>query len=85
MKDKLELTLKWLNTVIPNDKLLHSFYATWYYMIVQLFDKEFAFVSIIIIVFAKEVYDYFNKENHTADYMDFIATVALPVFIYYGT
>lgn len=85
MRDKLELILKWLSTAVSNDKLLYSFYATWYYMIVQLFDKEFAIVSIIIIAFDKGFYDYFNKENHTADYMNFIAIIALPVFIYYGT
>jgi len=91
----IEKTLNTMNTIVPKDKLLHSFFGNIIYIVslssmllVGLFIQipmitmfAIAFLLTLIIATCKEVYDYFNKDKHTPDYMDIAYTVHIPFII----
>ena len=66
--------------LIPNDKLLHSFYGTILYVIVSCIDSLWALIIVIITAVLKELYD--EVKYGGFDYKDIIATIAIPIIIY---
>ena len=68
--------------VIPHDKLLHAYLGVIIYVIIiTLATPLFALISVIVIAFAKEVYDAISK-NRYSEVVDFLATIHLPLFLY---
>ena len=74
---------------MKKDKIKHAIaglilYAIGYALIALIFNTDEAFAYGLIFPFVgrigKEVYDSF-QDNHTADYLDFFATVITPVAI----
>ena len=61
--------------LIPNDKLLHSFYGTLVYAIVALVDVTSAFGVTVLVAISKEVYDF--RVNGEFSLMDIVATIVL--------
>ena len=69
----IEKILTYLN-LIPTDKMAHCLGGVILFAIGQLFKA--GFLLVIVGAIGKEIYDYFNKENHTPDAWDVVATVA---------
>lgn len=65
---------------IPHDKLLHSFYGTCIYLVVGLVNPTFATLVVVLVAVAKEIYDEFKYGGF--DWVDIVATVALPSVMY---
>ena len=65
---------------IPNDKLLHSFYGTLMYGLLSIWDLELALWIVLITALCKEFYDEYKYGRF--DYVDILATVALPYLLY---
>lgn len=53
---------------IPNDKLIHFLGG---YMIASIFGIWIA----VAVGAVKEIYDYYNRDKHTPEWMDFAATI----------
>ena len=66
--------------LIPNDKLLHSFYGTVIYLLLSLFSPIFAILTVIFVAIAKEVYDEIVFSGF--DWKDIIATIAIPIMLF---
>ena len=91
----IENLLHKLNTLIPQDKLLHAFYGNVLYvtsllllLLIGLFIQltlivmlSVSFLVVLLVAVSKEVYDFFNKDKHTPDYMDIVYTVSIPFMI----
>ena len=69
----IEKILTYLNS-IPADKIAHCLGGVILFAIGQLFGA--GFLLVIVGAIGKEIYDYFNKENHTPDTWDAVATIA---------
>ena len=66
--------------LIPNDKLLHSFYGTVIYLLLSLFSPIVAILTVIFVAIAKEVYDEIKYKSF--DIVDIIATILIPVLLF---
>ena len=66
--------------LIPNDKLLHSFYGTCIYLLCSFINPLFGIISVIIVAIAKEVYDEIVYSGF--DWKDIIATIAIPMLLF---
>lgn len=66
--------------LIPNDKLLHSFYGTVIYLLLSLFSPIFAILTVIFVAIAKEVYDEIKYKSF--DIVDIIATILIPMLLF---
>jgi hypothetical protein len=67
---------------LPDDKTLHAFYGTVIYLVSLFFVPSlYALAIVSTAAILKEMYDEFNKDNHTPDVMDIIATVFIPLII----
>lgn len=63
--------------MIPQDKCLHIIVGVMIFAITNLLlGSAVAMAVVTVVAAAKEVYDYFNKDKHTPDVFDFLATVA---------
>lgn len=84
-KKHVEKALKKLSS-IPHDKALHMLYGVVIFAIlVVLMTPLLAFVVSALIAILKEVYDYNNKENHSPDYWDAVATIVGSAFALFCT
>jgi len=71
-----------LITKLPIDKLGHSLVGLFIYTLLVLFVAPvYAFFVVVFIAIAKEIYDLNNKDRHTPDFYDFLATIILPAFV----
>lgn len=68
----IEKILTYLNS-IPSDKIAHCLGGVILFAFGQLFG--YGFLLAILGAIFKEIYDYFNKKNHTPDAWDAIATI----------
>ncbi len=79
----IEKLLRLIATV-PQDKLLHFIGGTLIACVIHLITKSFSlsFVAVAFVAALKEYYDYFHP-NHTADVMDWVATMlgGVPVWL----
>lgn len=66
--------------LIPNDKLLHSFYGTCIYLLCSFINPLFGIISVIIVAIAKEVYDEVKYKGF--DIVDIIATILIPMMLF---
>lgn len=66
--------------LIPNDKLLHSFYGTVIYLLLSLFSPIVAILTVIFVAIAKEVYDEIVYGGF--DWKDIIATILIPMLLF---
>lgn len=69
--------------MIPHDKSLHAlvgaviFSASYsLFHLAALPSLEIAAAAVLLAAIGKEVYDYINRDRHTPDLMDAVATVA---------
>ena len=65
---------------IPKDKLLHSFYGVLIYITMSLINLELALWAVVIIAMVKEFYDEYMYGKF--DYVDILATIAIPYTLY---
>jgi len=66
---------------IPKDKLLHSFYGSWLYLLSTLvLPTTLALALVVVIAIGKEVYDKVSGKG-TPELMDIVYTIGLPVAI----
>ena len=65
---------------IPHDKLLHSFYGTVIYLLGALINPLFGIICVVLVAIAKEVYDEIKYGGF--DWVDIVATVAIPVALF---
>jgi len=91
----IEKILNVLDVTIPRDKLLYSFYGNVIFsflLIILMAVSRFVYISIqliflmalvltVVVAINKEVYDLFNKKNHTPDYKDILYTTHIPFII----
>jgi len=71
----MEKLFKILNKV-PKDKLLHNTYGTLIFLALSVFMSNIYALGIVALIAGlKEVYDYKNKDKHTPDVWDFVATI----------
>lgn len=81
----IERTLSKLSS-IPADKVLHFAGGTILFALVLPFTGPvYAVVAVTIVGFLKEVYDSLNKQSHTPDVWDAIATAAGGLLGFYCT
>lgn len=66
--------------IIPNDKLLHSFYFTLLYAVLSTYNSSVALTVVYVMAVLKECYDQFKYGGF--DYKDIIASVFLPTLLY---
>ena len=66
--------------LIPNDKLLHSFYGTVIYLLLSLFSPIFAILTVIFVAIAKEIYDEIVYGGF--DWKDIIATISISMLLF---
>lgn len=72
----LERILSKLNS-IPADKVYHfAGGAILFAVLLPFAGPVYAVASVVVIGFAKELYDAMNKANHTPDIWDALATAA---------
>ena len=69
----IEKILTYLNS-IPADKIAHCLGGVILFAVGELF--ELGLLLVIVGAIGKEIYDYFNKKNHTPDPWDAVATIA---------
>ena len=65
---------------IPHDKLLHSFYGTFIYLLCSFINPLFGIISVIIVAIAKEVYD--KVKYKSFDFVDILATILIPMLLF---
>ena len=64
---------------IPKDKLLHTFYGSWIYILSTLvLPTTFALALVVVIAIGKEVYDKVSGKG-TPELLDIVYTIALPI------
>jgi len=63
--------------ILDQDKANHFIYGNIIFTLVFLLNSSMvsAFVSVIVVAFAKELYDTINQEEHTPDLMDALFTI----------
>ena len=66
--------------LIPNDKLLHSFYGTCIYILLSFVNPLFGIIFVIIVAIAKEIYDEIVYGGF--NWKDIIATIAIPMLLF---
>ena len=71
---------------IPSDKLMHMLVGTGIYGVCLLAGEIYpklntttCLIPVVVAGVGKELYDSKHPETHTADYMDAVATIAIPV------
>jgi hypothetical protein len=91
----MEKFLSKLNTLLPHDKLLHSFYGDFIFATLLLLISIgnifnivsftllviIAYTLTVIVAISKEVYGFFKKSKHTPDYTDIVYTILKPTII----
>lgn len=70
----IETILSKLNA-IPSDKVMHFASGVVLFALVNLFDPYVALLTVAFTAIAKELYDQRNKEHHTPDPYDALATM----------
>lgn len=65
---------------IPHDKLLHNFYGTLIYLVFSFFNPLLAFAIVLIVAFAKEIYDEVIYKGYNIS--DIVATSFIPLLLF---
>lgn len=81
----IERILSKLNS-IPADKVFHfAGGAILFAVLLPFTGPVYALAAVVVIGFAKELYDALNKESHTPDLWDALATAAGGLLGFYCT
>lgn len=64
-------------SLLPKDKLLHSFYGTLLFIIVGYINLELSLLFVFVVAFLRE---FLNVSGFS--FYDLLATVFLPILIY---
>jgi hypothetical protein len=76
---KIFLNSQEVAKLITKDKLLHSFYGSWIYILSTLvLPTTFALALVVAIAIGKEVYDKVSDKG-TPELLDIVYTIALPI------
>jgi len=76
-----------LNNLLPNDKLKHSFWGMFIFIIAILIRDYFdlnqymPLITICIAAFLNEVYDFFKENSTGFDIIDFLFTILYPLIL----
>lgn len=62
-------------TQLPHDKALHLIAGIVLYAAFHFISPSVGMGAVLAAALGKEVYDYFNKDRHTPEWMDVVATV----------
>ena len=65
----------WLQGKVPMDKFFHFIGGLVIAALLTPFIGAYSIVVVAIVALLKEIYDYLHPESHTADFMDWVATV----------
>ena len=60
---------------VPVDKFMHFIGGLVIAALLTPFIGAYSIVVVAIIALLKEIYDYLHPESHTADFMDWVATL----------
>lgn len=60
---------------VPHDKAIHLIAGVLLYALFHFVSDLLGLVVVLAAALGKEVYDYFNKDRHTPEWMDAVATV----------
>jgi len=67
---------------LPKDKLGHTLAGLVMFNFALLFlNVVTSLILVVIVAMGKEIYDYFHRDKHTPDFLDFIATISVPVVL----
>lgn len=64
-------------SLLPKDKLLHSFYGTLLFIIVGYINLELSLLFVFVVAFLREI---LNDSGFSI--LDILATVFIPILIY---
>ena len=68
---------------LAKDKLGHMVAGLVIFSVLVVFIKPFvALIATLLAGAGKEVYDLFNKDKHTPDIWDFVATTTIPIILF---
>jgi hypothetical protein len=60
---------------VPCDKQMHMLSGFIIAAVLTPFIGAYSILVVAVIALLKEIYDYLHKDKHTADFMDWVATV----------
>lgn len=63
-------------TNLPHDKALHVIVGVLAYMVFHFVSPIVGLIAATVAAIGKEVYDYANRDRHTPDAWDAVATLA---------
>jgi hypothetical protein len=61
---------------LPHDKALHVIAGVLAYAVFHFVSPVVGMISVTVAAVGKEVYDYINRDRHTPDAWDAVATIA---------
>jgi hypothetical protein len=61
---------------LPYDKALHFIVGVLIYAVAHFISPVVGIIAVIVAAVGKEVYDYANRDKHTPDVWDAVATLA---------
>lgn len=62
-------------TKLPHDKALHFIVGVLIYAAAHFISPAVGMIAVTVAAVGKEVYDYMNRDKHTPDLWDAVATV----------
>ena len=60
---------------LPHDKSLHVIVGVLFYAAFHFISPAVGMAAVTVAAVGKEIYDYFNKDKHTPDVWDAVATI----------
>jgi hypothetical protein len=61
---------------LPHDKALHFIVGVLIYAAAHFISPAVGMIAVTVAAVGKEVYDYMNRDRHTPDAWDAVATIA---------
>lgn len=72
----LDTINSFLAKVLPLDKSWHFISGTVLFAIGNIHSYRAGLILVVAMAVSKEIYDWFNKDTHTPDWKDAIATIS---------
>lgn len=60
---------------IPADKQAHFILGVLVYAVFHFLSVDLAIMLVFVAAFGKEIHDYMNRDKHTPEFMDAMATI----------
>lgn len=61
---------------LPHDKALHLIGGVLIYTVAHFVSPAVGLIAVAVVAVGKEIYDYFNRDRHTPELLDALATIA---------